>query len=185
MSKIYAIIFIIIIVLLLYEFMKKYTAQQNMYKMAQKLSKMKNKKLLVIGNPHEGALSGIFPGYSCGDICIDLNGCYGCSANTLNIRDKLENVLHKIETNSVVIFESETLEYVDDAHISYIIDQLYRISGGDIYSVHTQTSNKFIAYIKNVWYYLFNVLTNKKHFFHKRIFTEHPPHSNYKWITNP
>lgn len=178
------IIIIITCLILIYESWIKRKNQNESYNEANKLSKIKNKKLLVIGNPGESNTNYFFGKYGCGDICVDLNGCI-CdkySNNTIIIKDKLENVTKNFETDSVVIFETEVLEYVDDTSIDYVIDELYRISGGDIFSVHELKPGNIFTSVKQNGYKFFNFLFGKKIFECKRLFKKYPPKSSYEYV---
>ena len=177
------IVGIITCLFLIYESWIKRKKQNTLYNEANKLSKIKNKKLLVIGNPGESNTNYFFGQYGCGDICVDLNGCI-CDKynNTIIIKDKLENVTKDFETNSVVIFESEVLEYIDNENIDYVINELYRISGGDIFSVHELKPGNVFTFIKQNGYKFFNFLTGKKTFECKRLFKKFPPKSTYEYV---
>ena len=125
-----------------------------LYNKAKNKSESQNKKLMVLGSPN--SLSGRFiqiftKTYGCGDICIDMNGCIGCKNS---VAEKVEDVLHKYEENSCIIFESGLLEVVDKDKLEYIINQIYRIAGKkeNIYARHYIQKNKpyykyFIKYI--------------------------------------
>ena len=85
------IIFIIFTgLILLYQSWIKKSKQNKLYNEANKMSKLKGKKLLVIGDPEESNTNYFFGKYGCGDICIDLNGC-GCdnSENTIILKNKI------------------------------------------------------------------------------------------------
>ena len=94
----------------------------NMYQRALDVSKAKGKPLLVIGNPKESSTNKWFGTYGLGDICIDMNKCESDEVNSKSIVviGKLEDELHKFSDNSVVIFESETLEYIDKDMYAYV-----------------------------------------------------------------
>jgi hypothetical protein len=156
----------------------KYSLQIKLYDDALKLSKLLEKPLLVIGNPIESSTNHMFGSYGCGNICIDINGC-NCNNNTIVIKNKLEDELHKFDDNSVIIFESETLEYVDDDKIDYVISEMYRISGKNIFSVHQLKPKSFLTLLKTSGYSLFNNLINKQVYTHKRLFSKYPPNNDY------
>ena len=168
---------------LCYESWIKKTKQNELYNEANKMSKIKGKKLLVIGNPGESNTNYLFGKYGCGDICIDLNGCIcnNSEQNTIIIKDKIENVIGDFEDDSVVIFESEVLEYVDDKYIDYVIREMYRISNGDIFSVHELKPDNILTKIKQNGYKLFNSLMGKPTFNCKRLFKSYPPEADYKY----
>ena len=178
-------IIIILVVLIILHFIigiyhsyTKYNLQIKLYNEALTLSKQLNKPLLVIGNPLESSTNYMFGAYGCGDICIDMTGCI-CNENVINIKSKLEDELHNFKDESVVVFESETLEYIDDDKIDYVINELHRISGNNIFAVHQLKPNSYLTHIKSFGYSLFNKMMNKPLNKHKRLFTGCPPNSLY------
>lgn len=111
------------------------------FNMAMKKSIETGKQLMVIGDPYTGSYitkmyNKIFGTYSCGDVCVDLTGCPKCSKQTDKIVGNIENILSNYKYNNFVIFVSCVLEYVDD--IDFVISELYRVSGGDLYVVFTK-----------------------------------------------
>ena len=179
----YLYIFLILIIIssiLLFQSYYKYKLQIELYNQAFNLSKKKNKKLLVIGDPIESSTNFLFGHYGYGDICIDMNldlTNKNIPKNTTLIKDKLENVLHNFKDDSVVIFESETLEYVDNKNINNILKELYRISNYDIYSIHQLKPDNIFTYLKANGYKIFNILVKKNTYNHKRLFKEYPPYN--------
>jgi hypothetical protein len=127
-------VILILVLLQIIPSLSKLLQQYNLYNLAKIKSKETNKKLLIIGDPSGGILNKIINFNNCGDICIDMNGCK-CP---VSIKSKLENILYKYKTGSVVIFESSTFCMIEDIH--NIIQECLRISGGDIYSVLPQHS---------------------------------------------
>lgn len=99
------------------------------YDRAQNVSKLREKKLLVIGDPDTGCIN-YYLGrdYNCGDVCLDLTGCPKCE---VAIKGSLELELPKLPTNGYVIFVSCTLEYVNN--LSDVVSELKRVSGGDLF----------------------------------------------------
>lgn len=186
MSVSYMMIVIIIILIIIsfffYESWVKKSKQNTLYAKAYELSRYKGKKLLIIGDPGESNTNFWFGKYSCGDICIDINGCVCDDPSTVHIiADKIENVIGSFETDSVVIFESEVLEYVDQQYIDDVITELYRISGGDIFSVHELQPDTLVTTIKQNGYKFFNNITGKESYDCKRLFRSHPPYGRYEY----
>ena len=182
------ILYIFLIVILIFNFIlliqsyNKYNIQQNLYKSAYNLSRKKNKKLLVIGDPIESSTNYLFGHYGYGDICIDMNldlTNKNIPKNTILIKDKLENVLQNFQDNSVVIFESETLEYIDNNNIDKVIKELYRISNYDIYSIHQLKPNNIFTHFKANGYKIFNTILKKNTYYHNRLFKEYPPNNKF------
>lgn len=108
------------------------------YKLAKKLAKQKNKKLMIVGDPYNNnAITKMFnkfldnPLYGCGDICVDLTGCPKCSNS---IKGDLVKISKTMQNNSVVILIVGTLEYIK-GNTKEILKELDRISGGDIFIV--------------------------------------------------
>lgn len=184
-KRVLCILLALIIVLLFILFLQsynKYKIQMKRYSQAKELSLATNKKLLVIGDPLESSTNYLFGNYGFGDICIDMNLDLN-SKNTngsVLIKDRLENVLHQFKDNSVVIFESEVLEYVDS--IEYVIREMNRISCGDIFSVHQLKPNSIFTYCKSRGYSFFNKLSKKPLYSHKRLFKRYPPYHDYEYI---
>ena len=101
------------------------------YKLAKKCSEKKNKKLLVIGCPSSGGLSSKIYNYKCGDITVDINTC-DCENNIkLDITKGFKN----FKENSCVVFISAVLEYIEPSKMHFVLSELNRISGGDLYVV--------------------------------------------------
>ena len=162
---------------------RKYTY----FRMAQKLAKKKNKKLVVVGDPYSGAGTTQFIQntarklgfelYGCGDFCIDITGCPKCKNKT---NKSLEIALKKIPDNSSVVFISGTLEYVD-ADMNEMVKDLYRISGGDLFIVTINDMTGHYAYgckDNDCTTSLKNIFTQKS----KRFITKAPPeYDHFEW----
>lgn len=134
------IIYVIIILIILYIFgildiiiFRNYK-RYKYYRDAKNKSIEKNKKLLVIGCPYTGGISSkignIFNVYGCGDLTIDIDNC---DCNNFEKND-LYKALKTKKEDEYIIYVSVTLEYIKD--IKKVIDELYRVSGGDIYIVN-------------------------------------------------
>lgn len=134
------IILIIIILILLYIFgildiiiFRNYK-RYRYYRDARQKSIEKNKKLLVVGCPNTGGISSkignIFNVYGCGDLTIDIERC---KCNNFEQNDLYEALKTK-KDNEYVIFVSVTLEYIKE--IEKVIEEIDRVSGGDIYIVN-------------------------------------------------
>jgi hypothetical protein len=108
----------------------RYDERSIKFKKAQELANQLNKPLVVIGAPNTGFRTRIFgANYGCGDICIDLVGCDGCKESlSLDITKSLP-----FKDNSVVVFESMVLEYVNDPKAAW--NEIQRISGGNYFRV--------------------------------------------------
>ena len=129
--KILLIITISLIFFMIYTLCLVKLQKKKLFKLAQEKSIETNKKLMVIGDPYTGIIDRISTSYGCGDICIDITGCPKCPDTTIKYKSKLEDVIHKFDTNSVVIFECGTLNCLDNPY--EVLDDMKRISGGDIY----------------------------------------------------
>ena len=132
-------LFIVVIILILVflineiiELFRRNILSRKYYKKSRKLADLKNKKLIVIGDPCIGnvvkSLQKIFPNAEHGDITIDLFGCDKCLKMDINDIKSWE----KFETNKYVVFETATLSFAKD--MGKIIKEIKRISGGDFYS---------------------------------------------------
>lgn len=175
------IILILIVLSILYKLFYENYKGVKLYEEAQKSANKQNRQLLVLGSPT--SLSGKFiklftNTYGCGDICIDMNGCEGCSKS---IAKKVEDVLYKYESNKYVIFESGLLEVVDKDKLEYIIQEMYRLAGKkeNIYGRHYIQNNK--PYYKYFGKYLYNIIGEGTI---ERFVDEYPPNNNYKFDNN-
>ena len=133
------IILIIFGMIIIYELILTYTRfikRRQIYQLALQKSKELNKPLMVIGDPDNGATNYIFGrSYGCGDVCLDLTGCPGC---TNGIKETIENYLPKLDNNTYVIFISCVLEYVKTQNLDIIMNQIKRVSGGYYYIVSVE-----------------------------------------------
>lgn len=116
--------------------------KRKLYQLAFERSKKTRKPLLVIGDPASGCfisryifqpLFGLPHGY--GDICIDPSGCPE-RPHIKKIKDKVANVIGLFGDNSHVIFTSCTLEYVNKNSIAFVLKELLRVSGKDLFVVN-------------------------------------------------
>ena len=175
----------ITVAVLTYQSYIKYKLQIRNYNIANQVSIQKNKKLLVIGNPLESSTNLMFGTYGMGDICIDMNQCKSneTNRNSIIIIGKLEDKLKEFPTNSVVIFESETLEYVDSDKIDYIISEMTRISGGDIFSVHELKPFNILTTMKQKGYKAFNYLLGQPTDNYNQLMVSYPSKAPYRYVS--
>lgn len=165
------IIFFIIVVVILY--LKKAQKVHNensiyndrktyIYNLAKQRSKETNKPLMVIGDPKNGSyLNRTFnypvygTPYGYGDLCIDLSGCPENKGNSL--KTKLEDIIDKFNTNSYVIYISQTLEYLDPKVLEYTLKHLIRVSNKDLFIVNMDYdgdiySDRFDTFSRNIYF---------------------------------
>lgn len=125
----------------------KYNVRKTeIYNMARKRALETGKKLMVIGDPMNGSVLNrtynypvYGPPYGYGDLCIDLSGC---PENTgKSIKSKLEDVIDTFDTDSYVIYISQTLEYLDTNVLEDTLKHLIRVSNGDLFIVHMNYDN--------------------------------------------
>lgn len=139
MNLILKIILIVVFGIILYEVILTYTRFQKrkqIFKMVQKRSQETGKPLLVIGDPENGATNYLMgKSYDCGDVCVDLTGCPNCPNG---IKEKVENYLPTLASDSHVVFISCVLEYVSSDQIDSIISQLQRVAGNDLFVVSVE-----------------------------------------------
>ena len=111
---------------------RRYFRTKKFYNEALELSQIKEKKLMVIGDPCHGNyfkfMSRFFPNCKHGDVTIDLNGCDEC--NRMNINDM--DAWSQFDNNSFVVMESGTISFSKD--IKKVLKEIKRISGGDFFS---------------------------------------------------
>ena len=135
---------IIILIIVINEFIQGLLRQKeryNIYKMSKDASIKKNKKLLVVGDPYSGHgsifYSSFMKNYKCGDITIDLTGAPQCH-NSYKI--DILSYLKQQPSNSLIIFISCVLEYVDD--INEVIKEINRVAG-DTCNIFIVTVSKY------------------------------------------
>ena len=138
------------------------------YKMASMQSKKLNKKLIVVGCPWSGGISGkislFLKLYKCGDLLIDKKEKSNCKNH---IQTDLKKFLEKQNDNSMVIFVSVVLEYVDD--LNETIVELERVAG----------RNLFIVPIDIIWERWFKInMGNYNHLKRKNLIIKWPPKFN-------
>jgi hypothetical protein len=137
LKKIFIILFILVILLSLYElghWIRRHLQRYTYYKRARKLSIEKNKPLLVVGAPKAGPSNKLLGvNYGCGDLCLDIKGCDGCENQ---ISSDLFKFLKTQPDNSYVIFISYVLEYIPN--LDETIKEIYRVAGSsnNIFVVH-------------------------------------------------
>jgi hypothetical protein len=166
--KTIALIIIFVLMLICYETIiciKRKINRRRIFSLAKERSIKTGLPLLVVGDPYNG-LASIVTGidYGCGDICIDLTGCNKCPSK---IKEKLENVVQRIDLNGYIVFISCVLEYVDD--LPLIVSYLNKMD----------PKNLFIVSVE--WYCLMSrfypyFLTNEEPA--KNIIYEAPPKSD-------
>lgn len=163
----------------------KKCAQALVYAEAERRARATGKPLVVVGDPAAPqTLNFIFgAGNGCGDLCVDVAGAPGCP------RSAALPVLAWLRAqppDSAVIFESEVLIYVPPAELAPTIDELFRVSGGDLFSVHSNAIDS-LAYAASglpprprLWLAPSRFLTFDPAFL--RAFVAYPPHDRYAWI---
>ena len=112
---------------------RRHFRTKKFYNEAFEISQIKEKKLMVIGDPCRGNyfkfMSRFFPSCKHGDVTIDLNGCSEC--NRMNINDM--NAWSEFGTNSFVVIDSGTISFSED--IGNVLKEIKRISGWLFFSV--------------------------------------------------
>jgi hypothetical protein len=101
--------------------------RKRMYTLASQAAESLQRPLVVVGAPDGGVTSG----YGCGDVTIDIGGSVCPTSMTADITQSLP-----FKTDSVVVFVSCVLEYVED--VDAAIAELMRISGGFLYVVRVE-----------------------------------------------
>ena len=169
MNKVFLIILVIIGLIVLRELyiilIERKKERKKIFQLAQQKSKETGKPLLVIGDPANDnkSIDGKSD-YGCGDVCVDKET--GCNICTIGIKDDIENYLPKLKYNSYIIFSSCVLEYVNN--FEKIKEELYRVSGGDLFIVHLEPYTFKTMLFKNLGYTKFP---------RKRIIYSAPPDS--------
>ena len=144
MTSILLYIFYIVIIVSIYEIIHGIIRQRNrckLYKLAEQQSRNVKKKLLVVGDPYSGHgtkfYSLFMDNYGCGDITVDLTGAPMCPTS---YKVDILTYLRDQPDNSLVIFISCVLEYVDD--IDAVISEIYRVAGS-VDNIFITTVNKY------------------------------------------
>lgn len=105
--------------------------RRTFYKMAKERADKLGWPLVVIGDPANGLASratGIDYGY--GNLCLDLTGCpYAPKGGVTTIKGRAEDHLSKIK-GPAVVFESCTMEYVDD--FPRVMKEIHRITQNNL-----------------------------------------------------
>lgn len=101
--------------------------RSTMYAQAKAEAQRLGRPFVVVGAPDGGVTSG----YSCGDVTVDLQKSSCPNSIQADITKKLP-----FENDSVVIFVSCVLEYVDD--YAGAMAELCRVSGGHMYIVRVE-----------------------------------------------
>ena len=155
----------------------KIRMQRRVYAMAQRRARETGKPLLVVGNPTGGWLNRFVQGYGCGNACVDVNGCE-CPNGGVSVKADLLASLRGLRSNSVVAFESEVLQYVDD--IREVVAELGRVTGGDVFAVHLLGTRSGFPGGMDI------SPKDEVRMPHKRIITHCPPfHPEYLWTETP
>lgn len=151
----------------------KYNVRKTeLYNMAKKRAILTNKPLMIIGDPMNGSFLNRtynYPVYGTpygyGDVCIDLSGCPENPGPGTSIKSKLEDVIGNFNSDSYVIFISQTLEYIDPDSLKYTLKELIRVSKGDLFIVN-------MNYDADTYSDRFGTFTRKTYF------TKVPPYDN-------
>src|SRR3989338_8626408 len=140
MCVLIALIIVVIIAIVANKAAIKISGQSLIYEIACKCAATTGKPLVVIGDPYAaGTLNAWFgTGYDCGDLCIDMNVAPKCPRQYKGL---IQDWLRKQPDNSAVIFESEVLIYIPQEELSETLQHLYRVSGGDLFSSHSNIIN--------------------------------------------
>ena len=127
-------LYAVVLTLFVYEtviFVNRKIKRRQIFKLAQQRSKQTGLPLLVVGDPYNGMTSkysGI--DYSCGDLCLDINGCPQCE-------HKLKMALEDFtDFQSYIVFISCTLEYVND--LPLICKRLEKMNYENLFVVHIE-----------------------------------------------
>lgn len=106
--------------------MRRFQARKDTFAAAQRRAVGLGRTLVVVGDPDAGLHTRLARAYPCGDVCVDLHGCPACPVQV--VADLTKDRL-KFADDSVVVFASCVLEYVDDLRPA--MDELMRVAGPD------------------------------------------------------
>ena len=158
-------------------FLRK-SKRRRVFKQALERKRKTGKKLLVIGDPSGGffnSITGVDYGY--GDECVDLQGCPKADASKVIVhKDKVENVLPKLNLEEYVIFQSCVFEYVDE--FSIVQKEIENVLTEDLYFVNVE------PYSISAYLYGGFLVGDKS--VPKRVLYKYPPDSNFvSYYANP
>jgi len=113
------------------------------YLMAFERARKLGVPLYVIGDPDHGLASTVTGrDYGPGNVCFDLVGCSSANVHgAIQVRGRIEETLQRYFHRPGVVFESCTLEYVDDVHRS--ISDMVQLAGNDLDNVFTVRVDKW------------------------------------------
>ena len=114
----------------------RFDTRSRLFLEAAQRARSLQRTLVVIGDPDAGMSTRLRRAYGCGDVCVDANGCPMCPV--MQAADITAGPIAGISTNSVVVFVSCVLEYVDD--LPAALREILRIAGDleNIYIVTVQ-----------------------------------------------
>ena len=169
---------------------RKITGQRVIFALAKRRALEAKKPLLVVGDPAPPrTYNGIFgPGYGGGDVCVDCNGCPTADpAQTIQIKARIQDVLRALPTNSAVVFESEVLEYLPPEDLEPTIADLWRVSGGDLFTSHSNVIDldSYCRVGQRQVPSPFRVWNTRRNGGMMRVFTAFPPFHNFRFIEYP
>lgn len=98
---------------------------------AQAVARKLGKPLMVVGAPS----GGVTAGYECGDITVDIDPKAVSACPSFHVFDLSRDRLPWPD-DSVVVFQSCCLEYVDD--LPHALAELQRVSGGLFFGVNVE-----------------------------------------------
>lgn len=174
---------------------RKLSMQHLLFHQAKVRARRGGRKLVVIGNPSGGFVNKVVSVYGCGDICIDINGCAPCPATTRVMKMDALVALRRLPTDSAVVFESETFEYVTD--MGSVVKELDRITGKDhgrIFAVHSISIDHWRYHISGIRPQVPTRAVRGKRRKHRtkyaktgegsarRIIYRFPPRDRYRWV---
>lgn len=163
----------------------KVVGQAAIYAEAARRAGQTGKRLVVVGAPHAPRTLNAYIGcgHGCGDLCVDIDGAPGCP-NVAKM--PVQEWLAQQPDDSAVIFESEVLMYLPDAELGPTIEELKRVSGGDLFASHSSVINlpRYAATGRRQPVSALNTHRMRLARPHpRRLFTEFPPFGEYRWVT--
>ena len=167
----------------------KIRGQVRIFAAAQRRADDTGKPLVVFGDPVAPHTfnSWFGAGYGCGDLCVDANGAPSCPPGRRERALILDWLLGQPD-DSAVIFESEVLLYVPERELRRMVDEMFRVSGGDLFSSHSNAVD-VEAYavtgerqpVRGLDLLIMKPRTRITGV--KRVFTAYPPFAGgYEWI---
>jgi hypothetical protein len=104
----------------------RYTRAKKIYNLACKKAFELGLPLLIFTNPNHGIINYYYENpNACDVLCQNKHGCKKCKES---FDGPIIDIIPKLKNNSVVIFLSFTMEFVENDQIEYLLNELNKVS---------------------------------------------------------